>query len=916
MFPFDQSSLPQLTSRRALVVVDLQREFTTADGRLPVTEPPGYIDRTIELARQFRQTGGEVAWVRTNVDTRRPDDQVITSATSDDDDDPSADIQNGPDEEAFLSHEVPTCLQNGSAGCEWEAAVESAKQTTDFSITKSTYSAFASGALVRGLRAKMVMEVFICGSLANIGVYATAIDAAGHGFTITIVEDCCGYRDEGRQRRAVKSLVELIGCDIASSKEVLDTINPQAPSASSKAPKSSSKSDKGKPKSRGHGRVREQASESPGLTRPMSDLRLAVGSPVPEVIDAEDSRGPTSAPAGGEAESQPSKPREAGKSPPSSITRHDFDSQGALEIDENFNKLSQTEGKGKETHHQVSPDTSSHPEPSRLREVKRSETPEANPGEEEGSPRKARKMMSEREPSTVEVENDKALVTGSDELDPSSSTQRGLCEGDTDVIENLLSVDLETGIIDKLHSEIKWQTMSHQGGEVPRLVAVQGEVASDGSIPIYRHPSDESPPLLPFSPTVLDIKSATEKQLGHPLNHVLIQFYRDGKDYISEHSDKTLDIAKGSYIANVSLGAERTMVLRTKRWDKDPSRQSEDGTPADTKRKIQRARLPHNSLFRMGLQTNMKWLHSIRQDKRADRDKSPAELAFSGGRISLTFRQIGTFLNQDGDMIWGQGATGKTTEEAKPVINGQTPEAISMIKAFGAENHSSTFDWEARYGGGFDVLHMSNAPRFFSSGDHIIDGIVVAMLEAFNVPYAKGSLGLSPKAPGSGEPVDVRVKFIDDDENRSEVRGSMAVMLYLDARYGSKEPEVDLATKFSMFLRAMEMAHKRRCLLDREQLSEGMLDAELATWDKIVKGTATEFLAGSKASLPDFVLRSVLQSMVSLEGGDAVLDAYDSLKTHYRKKLSVAGTAEKGEPKEEEEQQQSSGASQSPKVEK
>lgn len=77
------------------------------------------------------------------------------------------------------------------------------------------------------------------------------------------------------------------------------------------------------------------------------------------------------------------------------------------------------------------------------------------------------------------------------------------------------------------------------------------------SIPIYRHPSDESPLLLPFSPTVSMIQKHVEKVLQHPVNHVLIQFYRSGNDYISEHSDKTIDVVPNSKIVNVSFGAER-----------------------------------------------------------------------------------------------------------------------------------------------------------------------------------------------------------------------------------------------------------------------------------------------------------------------------------------------------------------------
>jgi alkylated DNA repair dioxygenase AlkB len=37
-------------------------------------------------------------------------------------------------------------------------------------------------------------------------------------------------------------------------------------------------------------------------------------------------------------------------------------------------------------------------------------------------------------------------------------------------------------------------------------------------------------------------------------NHVLIQFYRSGLDYIKEHADKSLDVSVDSPIVNFSLG--------------------------------------------------------------------------------------------------------------------------------------------------------------------------------------------------------------------------------------------------------------------------------------------------------------------------------------------------------------------------
>ncbi|KAK3903603.1 hypothetical protein C8A05DRAFT_32673, partial [Staphylotrichum tortipilum] len=288
-----------------------------------------------------------------------------------------------------------------------------------------------------------------------------------------------------------------------------------------------------------------------------------------------------------------------------------------------------------------------------------------------------------------------------------------LCEGDTTLITNLLPPALAASAFDRLLAEVSWAGMSHMGGEVPRRIAVQGAVApEDGSMPVYRHPADESPPLLPFSPTVLAIKEEVERNLGHALNHVLIQHYRTGGDYISEHSDKTLDIEKGSFIANVSLGAERTMVFRTKRPPKEgasPAKAEEgtkeegtkeEGTTKDTltketpARQTHRTPLPHNSLLRMGLSTNQHWLHSIRPDKRADRDKTPAELSHRGARISLTFRQISTFIDSTQSRIWGQGAVSKTREGAGEVVNGQGEEAVRMLRAFGAENNmAGGFEW-------------------------------------------------------------------------------------------------------------------------------------------------------------------------------------------------------------------------------
>ena len=279
-------------------------------------------------------------------------------------------------------------------------------------------------------------------------------------------------------------------------------------------------------------------------------------------------------------------------------------------------------------------------------------------------------------------------------LGPSGPIGEGdSCIHHLDPLTYLPDSDDPTAPFHRLKSEVPWQKMYHQRGAVPRLVCAQG-LLTLASKPVYRHPSDQSPPLTPFTPTADAIRTRVERLVGHPMNHCLLQLYRGGADYISEHSDKTLDVARGSSIVNVSLGARRSMRLRTKR---------DVGGPRTT----QVVPLPHGSVFVLGPRTNMAWLHGINADRRREVERSEAERAFGGERISLTFRHIATFLDPEETVIWGLGAKGKTREVAGAVVNGDPGENTTMVRAFGWENQKSQFDWEAVYGDGFDVLHFS-----------------------------------------------------------------------------------------------------------------------------------------------------------------------------------------------------------------
>ncbi|KAH8902303.1 hypothetical protein BR93DRAFT_953972 [Coniochaeta sp. PMI_546] len=975
MFNINAVALPTLRTRQALLILDLQNDFVSPDGPLTINQPDVIVSRIVQLAKAFRLSGaGDVIWIRSQYDGHRPlsggvdgGDQIITTdapvvprrTTSSRGRLPTSgrheEAVMEADEEAFLSYppgsEKPKCVRPDSGGAQLVDEVQQAVDSgRDITFTKTHYSAFAAGQqLLQLLRGRFVTEIYLCGALTNISIYATALDAGRHGYDITLIDDCCGYRSDMRHSNAVHRLMQLTGCEL----------KPERPSSEEKAVR----------RSRGQRKAPApsptQSIETAGLPQNRGK-ESAVGQPSPEdegdVSNALPSSfekltlsgEPSSAPAASSgSHAQPNRQN------PSPTAQQPLQKSSPLATASPGHQIQHVDSAPLEVDPELSAEPTSpsgvHSDDSQRREqldiarrlsylrTNKARGPPrvlipANSSLAAGSAARSAaakaKMRSRKPPndeptagaSTGEVadsennkESTKLKIDEQQSRTPANPTSsKPLCEGDTTIISNLLPPSLAATAFERLQSEVAWQRMSHQGGEVPRLVAVQGEVDDEGNMPAYRHPSDESPPLLPFSPTVAEIKAEVEKQVGHPLNHVLIQFYRDGNDYISEHSDKTLDIARDSFIANVSLGAERTMVFRTKRLDKDPSRKhgkataplqspgdaapSPDETTGETSpeptlsRRIERASLPHNSLCRMGLATNMRWLHAIRQDKRLDREKSEAELAYGGQRISLTFRRIATFLDKSQSRIWGQGAVAKSKDAARPVINGQTPEAVAMLRAFGAENHSSDFEWGRFYGEGFDVLNIKAAPRLFASADRVVNMRVAMMLAEFGVSYAKGSTG----AEGTGN--EASIKFVDNDAAKSTVGGQMAVMLYLDAVYsGSKRneppvPQDELARRLTRFQAALGLLDKWRVFLASladQGGSSSVTGAGPSSWDRLTalgremdvwdgyardaaaaaagaESSAKGYIAGGeRPSIADFALWPVLHDIMVTQPGSS-----------------------------------------------
>lgn len=480
-----------------------------------------------------------------------------------------------------------------------------------------------------------------------------------------------------------------------------------------------------------------------------------------------------------------------------------------------------------------------------------------------------------------------------------------IAEGDSRIINDFFPADLHHPtdpsrplkdlIFTQLYNEVRWQKMLHQQGEVPRLVCCQGEFGQDGSMPVYRHPTDQTLPLLHFSPKVQVIRRQAEKLVGHPLNHVLIQLYRSGNDYISEHSDKTLDIVKNSSIVNVSFGAQRTMRLRTKKTSAPKA--EEEKKDDDNQRVTQRVAMPHNSMFVLGLKSNEKWLHGIMADKRLASERSEPETANNGIRISLTFRHIGTFLDAKESTIWGQGATAKDQRDAADVINGDEDENERLIRAFSRENHQNEFAWEEHYGPGFDVLHLhpppADQPILFASNNSMETQQAQLCLSEAKIAY---TLIDAPALEKAFE-VDRQVAFRDNDALHTEVGMASSLLLYLDRYYPFDRDDRSKPCTAAAYPTIILAAGLMKAWVNR-RVPTYFSDFKnmLAVLEEQLDIQGGPFIAGRRFSIADCYIWPILDELVvGYEGWTE--EAYPCLteyfKTTWRKKACVKKLREK-----------------------
>ncbi|KAI4266155.1 MAG: hypothetical protein L6R38_008918, partial [Xanthoria sp. 2 TBL-2021] len=779
------SGSTSLQTRKVLIIINLQNDSLLSSGDIQVTATQDFVGKIMAIVPHFRSIG-DIIWVRTEI-TRKPGpvspnpEQVQADADKADQknkEDRKAEEQNLADDtssiesdrdiqtyhpssrskarmkkssaatrldqrsanlEAFDDERVPfediitkprkgiepTFFVGGTRGAELaDEILPVVDPQTDMIMTKHYYSAFDQTSLLMTLRMKLVTEVYLCGCLTNVGIYATAADAVQHGMEVTVIEDCLGYRSEDKHVEAMRQMADIMGVNGVDSEEIIEASGGVAP----------------------------PDAEIPNFTGP------GVEGIVMTALSLTGSRT-----ASGESGHRPHTDAPEGLLTDARQPASEQDKRASSVIGERSEPVTPIA----EVHTLAFPPT-----------VK-----SASSQSKGGTPNASKR-------TSLMKNRDSGLIS-SRTLGP----QDPIGAGDSKIIHDILDPVLAKDAFTQLKKEVKWQTMSHRSGQVPRLVAVQGEVGKNGEIPIYRHPADESPPLLPFTPCVGKIRKELEQSLQQPFNHVLIQLYRDGNDNISEHSDKTLDIVRDSAIVNMSIGAQRVMTLRTKK----SNRTSGVDSP-NTSRQTQKIPMPHNSVFVLGSNTNMQWLHGVRADKRPVHQKSEEEMSFGGERISLTFRQIGTFTNSSNKKIWGQGARQKSQSSAGWVRAGDDEEMEAMVMAFGKENHRSDFDWQAEYGQGFDVINLVSAakPKLSLCRHKIANLRVQLSLLEKKLPYDVEDKDTKPVGTDDESSEQRRHRslpwshglsntekptFKDTDEDSSETVGDLAILFYLEKLY-------------------------------------------------------------------------------------------------------------------------------------
>lgn len=196
---------------------------------------------------------------------------------------------------------------------------------------------------------------------------------------------------------------------------------------------------------------------------------------------------------------------------------------------------------------------------------------------------------------------------------------------------------------------------------IPRLVAGQCD-KSKGTSCIYRMPgcNERNIRTSNWTPTIKKICDMAKEEIGDDFNHCVVTLFRNKDDSLGMHKDKLLDLTDKTHILSISFGATRPIVFK-----------SQDEKHSQT------IMLRPGSLLAIGPKTNKTYFHAI--------SKTEEEV---GPRLSLSFRSISSFVNEQTEEISGQGEDHQDVHY--PFLGNYsqyqfTEEQLTIMKEFNAE---------------------------------------------------------------------------------------------------------------------------------------------------------------------------------------------------------------------------------------
>ncbi|KAI9740595.1 MAG: hypothetical protein M1834_005176 [Cirrosporium novae-zelandiae] len=149
----------------------------------------------------------------------------------------------------------------------------------------------------------------------------------------------------------------------------------------------------------------------------------------------------------------------------------------------------------------------------------------------------------------------------------------------------------------------------------------------------------------PIPQCMLPLLDLIQRATNETYNFILINYYADGRDSISYHSDDERFLGPDPTIASLSLGATRDFYLKRK----------PELLPKGTKADIHKMPLASGDMVLMRGKTQTEYLHSI--PKRSTNLK--AGLEKETGRINVTFRKA---ISKGGTENYYRYNTGRGTE--------------------------------------------------------------------------------------------------------------------------------------------------------------------------------------------------------------------------------------------------------------